>query len=579
MKDGFAAKSVQELTMVMINPSKRFSNPGRDSLLIFFSGIVVFTAGLNREFISSETRFALFAQEMLRNGPSFFPTIYGASYPDYPATSTFIIYLISLPFGKVTPFTATLPTAIVSALVLVITYQIGATQSRKWGWSAVLFALSTYLFFSESRSISLDQYNCLATALCFYLAYSATIYGREKRLWFIPLILVASFSFRGLVGLIIPAVVVCTYYVCRREFKKFLLMGILTLGLLCVCSAAMLVAAYLQGGETFVRRVVDAQAAGRIVEGPRFAGSQSRVSHFYYWYGGLSGCAISYPLAVLVIIAGSRYILRRKDRNYEFIGYMVGWVLIVLIGMSVPSAKKIRYILPIVPALSLVAAYLLIDSSPKGILFMTRKTILAVCSFLPLLVSIAAVGILSFGKYFGLAVDVNFLIVLALLIALSIIARTLSKRLKGYPNQDMVSAVVGVTAFIIVSIGVVQPINATLECTRPFVEKVKLLQEEQPGDIIFYQIGPDTEDIKFMVNYDKPIMPIFINSPDELLKCRKNSYFIAKKQRFDHLPEDVKKRTQLRFEGRIGHRDCVVFSRKFDLREPDSSSISGSSRI
>jgi 4-amino-4-deoxy-L-arabinose transferase-like glycosyltransferase len=538
--------------MVMINPSKRFSDLGRDSLLIFFSGIVIFTAARNRGFISSETRFALFAQEMLRNGPSFFPTTYGTPYPDYPATSTFIIYLISLPFGNVTPFTATLPTAIVSALVLVITYRIGATQSRKWGWSAVLFALSTYLFFSESRSISLDQYNSLATALCFYLAYSATICGRGKRLWFIPLILVASFSFRGLVGLIIPAGVVCTYYVCRREFKKLLLMGILTLGLLSVCSAAMLVAAYLQGGETFVRRVVDAQAAGRMVE--------SRVSHFYYWYGGLSSCAVSYPLAVLVVIAGSRHILRREDRDYEFIGYMVGWVLIVLIAMSVPAAKKMRYILPIVPALSLVAAYLLVDSSPKEILFATRKTFLAICTFLPLFASIATVGILSVGKYFGLAVDVHFLIALALLIGLTIIAGTLNKRLRGYPNQDMASVVVGVTAFIIVSIGVVQPINATLECTRPFVEKVKLLQKEQPGDLIFYQIGPDAEDIKFMVNYDKPIMPIFIKSPDELLKCRKNSCFIAKKQSFDHLPEDMKKRIQLRFEGRIGHRDCVVFT-------------------
>jgi 4-amino-4-deoxy-L-arabinose transferase-like glycosyltransferase len=103
----------------------------------------------------------------------------------------------------------------------------------------------------------------------------------------------------------------------------------------------MLVAAYLQGGEVFVRRVIDAQVTERIVE--------NRVSHFYYWYGGLWNCAISYPLAVLVIIADSRRILRREDRNYEFIGYMVGWVLIVLIGMSVPAAKKMRYILPIVP--------------------------------------------------------------------------------------------------------------------------------------------------------------------------------------------------------------------------------------
>ena len=164
---------------------ERPSDLRRDSLLIFFLGIGIFTIALDGEFISSQARFALLAQEMLRNGPSFFPTTYGSPYPDYPATSTFLIYLVSLPFGRVTPFTAVLPTAVVSALVLVVTYRIGATISRQWGWTAVLLTLFTHLFLTESRSISLDQYNALATTLCFYLIYSADIYGKRKRLWFI----------------------------------------------------------------------------------------------------------------------------------------------------------------------------------------------------------------------------------------------------------------------------------------------------------------------------------------------------------------------------------------------------------
>jgi len=537
-----------------IDSAKRLSDLRRDSLLIFFLGLGIFTAALDGEFISLQARFALFAQEMLRNGLSFFPTTYGIPYPDYPASSTFLICLVSLPFGKVTPLTAVLPTAITSALILVVMYRIGTTRSRKWGWTAVLFALFTHLFLTESRRIALDQYNALATTLCFYLIYSADIYGKRKRLWFVPLVLMASFSFRGPIGMVIPASVVCSYYLCRREFKKFLLIGILALGILSVCSAAMLVAAHHQGGEAFVGRVVDVQAATRMVG--------SRVSHFYYWYSSLSGFAVCYPVAILVVIAGLRHILKRKDSNYEFIGYLVVWILIVLIGMSVPADKKMRHILPVIPALSLVAAYLLIDSSPKGILFEARKAFLSICSSLPLLAGIATVGILSFGRRFGVHADVHFLIALALLIGLSIIARTSNKRLRGHPNQDMVPAVVGVAAFTIVSIGVAQPITLALECSRPFVEKVKLLQKERPGDLVFYQIGPDGEDIKFMVNYEKPITPIFIESPDELLKCQRNSYFIAKKQSFDDLAEDIKKRIHLCFEGRIGHRNCVVFTLK-----------------
>jgi len=202
----------------------------------------------------------------------------------------------------------------------------------------------------------------------------------------------------------------------------------------------------------------------------------------------------------------------------------------------------------------------LIDTTPKRILFEVKKICLSICSSLPLAGAAAILGILLFGKYFSLSANAHFLFALVLLIGLVIIARTLDKRLRGRPNQDMVAAAIGVSAFIIVNIGVAQPVNQILESARPFAEQVKLLEKERSGNIVFYQIGPDTEDIKFMVNYDKPITPFFIKSPDELLQCPKTSYFITMKQSFDNLPDDLKKQIKLCINGRIGHRDSVVFT-------------------
>jgi len=82
----------------------------RDSAILFIVGVALFTIGLPAEFISLDARFAVFAQEMLRNGPTFFATTYGNPYPDYPGTSTFMIYLMSLPFGRVTQLSAILAT-------------------------------------------------------------------------------------------------------------------------------------------------------------------------------------------------------------------------------------------------------------------------------------------------------------------------------------------------------------------------------------------------------------------------------------------------------------------------------------
>ena len=524
----------------------------RDSALIFLSGIVLFTAGLGSEFVSMQARFAFFAQEMLRYGPSFFPTTYGLPYPDYPAGSTLAVYLVSLLFGRVIPFAAVLPTAAVSALILVVTYQIGAMHSRKWGLGAVLLELSTYLFLSESRSISLDQYVSLATVLSFYLVYSSGLCGGKKRLWFIPLILTAAFFFRGPIGMIIPAAVVCGYYLWRREFRNSLLMAGGTLFLLAACGTALLGAAYLQGGEDLVKRVIDAQAAGRMVDG--------RESCLFYWYRCLSSCAVSCPLAILVVGARFRRILKRETPDDTFLGYLACWVLIVLIGMSVPAAKKARYILPIVPALALAASWVFIDLSLKGVLAETRKAVVRICSFIPLSAGLAAVAFLVFGPLFRLHAGIHSVVAAGLLTGLAVIVWAARRRLKNYQNGDMTLMAAAVAAFIIIDAGIFEPVEIDRQRTMPFAEKLLSLQQGRPGEVVFYRIGPDGEDIKFMVNYNRPITPVFVKSPEELLGRQKDSYFIARKQDFEQLPEAIKKQMNLCFQGRIGHKDCVVFT-------------------
>ncbi|RDE49615.1 MAG: glycosyltransferase, partial [Candidatus Accumulibacter meliphilus] len=135
-------------------------------------GLLLFTLGLwGQEFVGFETRFAVFAKEMLRAGVSIFPKTYGEPYPDYPATSTLLIWLGSLPLGEVTKFTAILPTAIASALNLALTYRLLSYVSRQWAFVAVCFELLTATFLVEARAISLDQMLATITLACFILAY------------------------------------------------------------------------------------------------------------------------------------------------------------------------------------------------------------------------------------------------------------------------------------------------------------------------------------------------------------------------------------------------------------------------
>ena len=520
--------------------------------LVFLTGFFVFTIGLRQEFVGFDCRFAVFAQEMLRNGPTFFPTTYGRPYPDYPGTSTFLIYLVSLPFGKITHFTAVLPTAVVSAIVLVLIYKIGATHSRKWGAFAVLFALFTIEFFSYSRSISTDQYVILSTVLCFYLAYSADIYKRQKRLLFIPLFFIFGFAFRGPIGLIIPAGVVCSYYLYNRDFRKFALMSSLSVLLLVLCSIALLAVAKYQGGDAYAKQVIEAQVTGRISGGAK---------HWigYYFTESFGRYALSYPFAVLAIIVLFKKIFTGKDGEYRLLALLVIWIMVVLVGMSVPSARKIRYVIPMIPAVALVGSYVFIIPLQNNVLSGVKNIFLGFCSWFPLGIVIFSLSALVLSKKFDSLLGANYLISAAFTILLALASWVLSGKLKNNDRKDIALMAVGTLTFIITVICIIEPIDYYHRNTRPFVEKVEALQAVKSGEIVFYKIGADSEAVKFMANLDKPIKPQFISIPDDILKYHQPAYFIALKSDFEQLPENIKSRMKLLNIGKIGHDDCVVF--------------------
>ena len=52
-----------------------------------------------------------------------------------------------------------------------------------------------------------------------------------------------------------------------------------------------------------------------------------------------------------------------KDR--DLLKKCLGWAFVVLIGLSLPADKKIRYILPVAPALALICGYLFFTTAEK----------------------------------------------------------------------------------------------------------------------------------------------------------------------------------------------------------------------
>jgi 4-amino-4-deoxy-L-arabinose transferase-like glycosyltransferase len=488
-------------------------------------GLLLFTLGLwGQEFVGFETRFAVFAKEMLRAGVSIFPKTYGEPYPDYPATSTLLIWLGSLPLGEVTKFTAILPTAIASALNLALTYRLLSYVSRQWAFVAVCFELLTATFLVEARAISLDQMLATITLACFILAYrrDAGIASSERWLLWIFVLLVLGFSIRGPMGIVIPVGVLCSYYALTHQWRAVFRIGVPSLALLIACWFALLFLARIEGGETFVEDVIRMQVTGRL------GGHDDALPRYYYLVNSLSNFALSFPVALLVTASLLRSALLRLqlpfwrkadaaswDPAMRMAVLMAGWLLLVLIGLSIPETKKARYLLPAVPAMAALAAYVFIDQS-NGFLRVIYRTLQKLLLILPMLL----LGLVFYAEHYArqrhLNVEIQTSLLLSLLVGGQLLALFALRRTWPQDKRDKLIVAVAASTFWLTNVCLREPAELQIHSARPFVQAVEELRRQQPGPLAMYGVGKDSLAIVYHVNVADEFRPLFINQVEQL---------------------------------------------------------------
>lgn len=515
-----------------------------DTIILFFLGILLFTWGLSsQEIVGFDSRFYLFALEMWRHGPTWFPTTYQHPYPDYPGTSTFFIYLTSRLFGDINKFTAVLPSAIASALTLSVTYSIGALFSRRLGWCAALFLLFTMAFVTEARSISLDQYVTLVTALCFYIVVKqANKAVTLRQVMILISLLIAGFAIRGPIGLVIPTGVMCVYYLLDKNIKQFFIVGFTAALVLVFCSAVLLALAYHVGGMNFVNDVLRMEVAGRMhdLHNPPIT---------FYLTDSFGGYAITYPLMILMLPGCFMLFIRPKvSADVKFLQKCFAWMLLILVGLSIPGDKKIRYILPLAPALALICGYLIAYPERNRYLNYVYKLFRVFCFVFPVVALFVLV--LLYQKH----VQVNYVVLISLFIALQLGIVLLRKN---------VVATLGLAAltFVMANIFIVEAINLNLNQTRDFVMQVEALRQQHHAALAFYQEGSDGLPIKYLVNATDEIYPIYFDQESELLRLTTPAIVVVSEENSSHMSKQIKRYFHTMMKGKIGHKDVVVMGK------------------
>jgi len=496
----------------------------RQSLGLGVLALLLFIAGSwHQAIIGFDSRFVLFAQEMLRHGPGFFPTTYGQPYADYLATSTLMTWLLSLPLGQVTSLTAWLPTAMASAVIVMLVYRLTAPYSPRWGLLSIAALLLSSTFISETRAVSLDQMLAAITLAVFYLGYAYDHFGAGKRLHWLYLLLILGFAIRGPIGLVIPTGVLCSYYLINRQWRQLFSFGLLALALLLACVGLLLLMAKLSGGESFMQDVIRMQFLGRM------DGSEGSSGVLYYFTSSLGNYAMAYPLALLVLLAIALGGRRTPEPALQLVLYCAAAGLLVMLGLSIPQAKKARYILPMLPMAAIIAAYPF--QVAEGRLFAwLRGLMLGLWTLLPtfLIVGLAFARrrypqpLSDLGLVFAVLGSLQALALLALL----------------KPNLRLLGpAFIAVLAVWATYIGVVEPFVRNVYDTRTFTLRVHEQVMQQRAPVVLHGLGKDAKAIKYMVNLDCDQVPLFTRQQADLAPLQGPAWLVMSQADYQGLTD------------------------------------------
>lgn len=505
-------------------PSLLTATIRRQSLGLGVLALLLFIAGSwHQAIIGFDSRFVLFAQEMLRHGPGFFPTTYGQPYADYLATSTLMTWLLSLPLGQVTSLTAWLPTALASAVIVMLVYRLTAPYSPRWGLLSIAVLLLSSTFISETRSVSLDQMLAAITLAVFYLGYAHDHFGAGKRLHWLYLLLILGFAIRGPIGLVIPTGVLCSYYLINRQWRQLFSFGLLALALLLACVGLLLLMAKLSGGESFMQDVIRMQFLGRM------DGSEGSSSVLYYFTSSLGNYAMAYPLALLVLLAVAARGRRAPEPALQLVLYCAAAGLLVMLGLSIPQAKKARYILPMLPMAAIIAAYPF--QVTEGRLFAwLRGLMLGLWTLLP---TFLIVGLAFARRRYPQPLS-DLGLVFAVLGALQALA--LLALLK--PNLRLLGpAFIAVLAVWATYIGVVEPLVRNVYDTRTFTLRVHEQVMQQRAPVVLHGLGKDAKAIKYMVNLDCDQVPLFTRQQADLAPLQGPAWLVMSQADYQGLTD------------------------------------------
>jgi 4-amino-4-deoxy-L-arabinose transferase-like glycosyltransferase len=509
--------------------------------IIFFGSLALFLYGIfGRELIGFETHGAVFAQEMLKNGFSFFPTTYGIPYPATVSGLALINSLFALVFGKFSTFSAIFAGALASSLTLVLIYKIALPFNREWGRIAVLLSLFTYEFFDATRSLTPEPFILLACTWALYL-----LIRQYAKTW-LTLPLLFGFFIDGPAGFILPALTCISFYIAHRNWlmlKQFSSQASLFFLGLCLL---LLAAAKWQGDTLFVKEIFKAQILNPLLYAKDF-------SLLTVLQDAFTSFAIAFELALIGIIL---WFYERKSLNtipHPLMNTFAILIPLTLLCIYLTGPHKIRYALPMMPALALLGASLWLMNTQAA--KMIRQIFSMICLALPFILILLCIATIVVIHLKSLEVNAHYISAFCTLTLFALAsAYILFHHPMEYANRNPKKIIgIGLASFLAAIIFVVKPIEISLNRVRPFVNHVVQILPAN-STITFYKVRLNAEPVQFLSSLRQPVAIYFTDTLND-----SRTIYITEAETFDDMPNEQKQKLKIILREKLGHKEMAVF--------------------
>ena len=513
------------------------------TLFLFF--VLLFSLGtIGIEITRIDVRFALMTEELSRYPVGVFPTVNGVAYADYPVTCQLLSWVTTLGGHWVNQWSLALPTMLFGAGLIALTAKLGDSVRPGLGIIAAAFSLLTLEYLRVFLCFSIDVPVAFITMAAIFLLQKPWNRWQPALLL---ILLLAALAVRGPLGLILTGAAVTGYLAgCRRWRELMIFWGTGAVAVLIGVPAAVALI-YWQGGRELLDVFWQWQVSSRM----------GNDDLFYYFTSGIASFAPVVPLALVFFC-----VCRRKPEG-QVAGWL-GWALLPLLLLSIPACKHLRYMTLTIPAFSLVAAWCFLtlpEKASRWIRPLDRLSWLCLPVAVIAILGLAVAGIILAGMRAPmLQWGTGLVLVLAA-----------GRLLRG---QKLLCCAV---LFSIVATLGFFPFGGMLEDSRTFVSAV---EKERTGRIYLFCLGPDHDDLKYVLNTAperrKDIIYLFIKprstetqlgkmypaliAADTIPLIQESDRLILLEQNLPKLRE-MAGRVNLDVvvfrRGSLGHRDCV----------------------